>query len=339
MVLYEINKSLNNIMHTKKLFDAKEVLFLQDPKYQDTENILNRLVPGYNKISLTELFISPDKLYKPNGESLSLEEIKLIIFAPGLNYTYKHSLIKVLKHHYPEILLRNIDTVPYSNWHWENKFELFSALIHKSVETVKLPQTYVINPQATKEITQQFRESVMPNFPFVLKAALGSQGKSVKKINNAPEFNIFLDSILNIEGFDSKRNYYLMQEMIYSPMRSDYRIIAIQGKIIGGMERISNKKDEFRTNFSLGGDIRKMESIPEDIEDAVKEIYEKTRLTTIGFDFIRDNNSDLYLLEITTAPQRDGFNSLHGFDALEIKLLKLLERDQLRTINYPVNFS
>jgi RimK family alpha-L-glutamate ligase len=136
------------------------------------------------------------------------------------------------------------------------------------------------------------------DFPIIAKHSMGFQGKSVIKITNNKELVKRLDKI-----GENKLGIWLWQK--YLPVNWDLRIMVIGGKVIGSMKRIA-KKDEFRSNFSLGGDVEKWK-----LSDSDRKIAEKVakccNLDYCGVDIMKNQEGKSFVLEVNRQCQFKGF--------------------------------
>ena len=106
------------------------------------------------------------------------------------------------------------------------------------------------------------------SFPYVMKSVDGHGGSEVYLISSKEE-----------RKPDNKK--YIFQK--YLPNNGDVRLYVLNGKIIGAVKR-SNKQD-FRSNFSLGGEVEAYEPSKEMTEIALK-ISRLLKSDYIGVDFI-----------------------------------------------------
>ena len=106
------------------------------------------------------------------------------------------------------------------------------------------------------------------SFPYVMKSVDGHGGSEVCLISSKEE-----------RKPDNKK--YIFQK--YLPNNGDVRLYVLNGKIIGAVKR-SNKQD-FRSNFSLGGEVEAYEPSKEMTEIALK-ISRLLKSDYIGVDFI-----------------------------------------------------
>ena len=109
-------------------------------------------------------------------------------------------------------------------------------------------------------------------YPFVMKSLDGHGGQEVYLINSEDE----------MEPSDKK---YIYQG--YLANKGDVRLYVLNNKVIGAVKR-SNGQD-FRSNFSLGGEVEEYEPSKEMIKIALK-IAELLKSDYIGVDFIIYDN-------------------------------------------------
>jgi ribosomal protein S6--L-glutamate ligase len=135
-------------------------------------------------------------------------------------------------------------------------------------------------------------------WPVIAKHERGYQGKSVRKFDTWKEEKKFVKKI-------NEKNLGMFLWQKYLPTRWDIRVIVVGGKAIGGMKR-SAVGEEFRSNFSLGGDVEKWE-----LSDNEKNLAEKVAkvcgLDYGGVDIMKDEKGNNYILEINRQCQFQGF--------------------------------
>lgn len=139
--------------------------------------------------------------------------------------------------------------------------------------------------------------------PFIYKDILGYCGEQVYRIENQ-------DELAKVPGYSpksSKNRQYLAQ--YYWPIKFDYRILVLGQKAIGAMKRIAGNDQEFRTNFSLGGQVEKVELTPE-LEDLAVKAAGALRCDFAGIDIMQHQNR-LYIIEVNRYCGFQGFNQAH----------------------------
>lgn len=163
-------------------------------------------------------------------------------------------------------------------------------------------------------------ESVIENFkfPLVVKASHGRQGRSVFMAKNKEEL-----VKLSRELEESKRAFIIRE---FIPNDGDIRVFTVGFKAIGAMRRTPARKDEFRSNISLGG---KGEKFDLDKNKQVRDIAEKmaklTQTEIAGVDImIHKETGELYVLEVNPGPQFTGLEKYTGINAAE-EIIKYFE--------------
>jgi len=186
------------------------------------------------------------------------------------------------------------------------------------MDKIKQHGVYVTNdiPVVTTRVFYSKEQLLASSFefPLVCKYTKGFQGKSVVKINSRAKLEEYVDK----KG-EKNLGMYLWQT--YLPTRWDLRVIVIGGKAIGAMKR-SAVGDEFRSNFSLGGDVDSWKMSEEE-----KVLAEKTAdvcgLDYCGVDIMKDKNGNNYILEVNRACQYKGFEKATGINVAR-RVLEML---------------
>ncbi len=187
------------------------------------------------------------------------------------------------------------------------------------------------------------KEQVLQNdwvYPVIAKHEKGYQGKSVRKFDNEEELTRFVKKI-----HEKNIGMFLWQK--YLPTRWDLRVIVLDGKAIGAMKRSAVGK-EFRSNFSLGGDVQ-----PWDLSEADKVLAEKVAkvcgLDYCGVDIMKspkveslkskgemfwenekydENDYDSYILEVNRQCQFQGFEKSTGINVAKKVVEMFLEKNR-----------
>lgn len=152
------------------------------------------------------------------------------------------------------------------------------------------------------------REQVLDvdwEYPVIVKHERGSQGKSVRKIENRDELKEYLERI-------NEKNVGMMLWQKYLPTRWDLRVIVIDGKAIGAMKR-SAKGGEFRSNFSLGGDVNVWQ-LSDKERDLSERVAKVCNLDYCGVDIMKDGEGSDYILEVNRQCQFKGFEQATGIN-------------------------
>jgi RimK family alpha-L-glutamate ligase len=149
-------------------------------------------------------------------------------------------------------------------------------------------------------------------FPVVLKRNYGSKGTNVYLVNNVDELNQYMQEMLADQPANSpiKNTSFLLQEFIEESAGSDIRVLCLDGKIIGGIQRTA--QSGFKANISLGGTAKQLD-VDSELQSLCEKIVNEAGLFYVGLDFIRGNNGYL-AIEINTCAQFEGFEKATGIN-------------------------
>ena len=131
---------------------------------------------------------------------------------------------------------------------------------------------------------------------FIVKDNFGSRGRDVYLIKNQEDFN----------KIDRKNKIY--QEFIESSHGKDLRILVLGRKVLGGVMRSANNKEDFKANLSQGGIATQIEITPE-IEELALKVYDLFGFDFLGLDLLFDE-SGYTVCEINTNPGLKSFNAM-----------------------------
>ncbi|MFA7301778.1 MAG: hypothetical protein WC069_05685 [Candidatus Shapirobacteria bacterium] len=146
-------------------------------------------------------------------------------------------------------------------------------------------------------------------YPVIAKHEKGYQGKSVKKFDNEKQLQKFVKKINEINV-----GMFLWQKCL--PTRWDLRIIVLDGKAIGAMKRTA-VGDEFRSNFSLGGDVE-VWNLSENDKNLAEKVAKVCGLDYCGVDIMKDNEDKSYILEVNRQCQFQGFEKSTGINVAKL---------------------
>lgn len=179
---------------------------------------------------------------------------------------------------------------------------------------------------AQKNILNEARDSSSWEFPVILKGSGGDRGTRVFKADNLEELEKLVRDLRKSETEEGKR--YMLQE--YIPNDGDYRVLVLGKTVLGVMKRSSQKKEEFRNNYSAGGKVE-VADLPEEIKDLAVKAADVCGLWVAGVDVaFRDfDRSKPVIWEVNKGPQFKGFMAATGIDVPEemIKFLASLKRE------------
>lgn len=159
---------------------------------------------------------------------------------------------------------------------------------------------------------------ILPEFPFVLKGALGGEGSSIWLINDKNELDSTL-SVLQKKELEGLAGFVIQE---YLPnLQRDLRVVVIGDEIISYWRN----QDAFLHNIARGGEID-LESDPHLQERGralVRDLCTQTDINLAGFDLIfPEPKGDPLFLEINYTFGRTG---LGGSEAFYVLLKKAVE--------------
>ena len=141
------------------------------------------------------------------------------------------------------------------------------------------------------------------DFPCVLKSINGHGGNEVYLIKNLEDETKCLKQL---------KNKVIYQEYIENT--SDVRLYVLNNEIIGAVKR--ENKNDFRSNYSLGGHVSIYEPNQE-MKDIALKIAKILKSDYIGVDFIIDKNQ-IYLNEIEDPVGARMLYQTHHIDAIHL---------------------
>jgi len=146
-------------------------------------------------------------------------------------------------------------------------------------------------------------------YPVITKHEKGYQGKSVRKFDNEKELKKFVNKIN-----EKNLGMFLWQKCL--PTRWDIRVVIVDGKAIGGMKR-SAVGGEFRSNFSLGGEVKEW-NLSNEERDLAEKVARVCGLDYGGVDIMKDEKDRNYILEVNRQCQFQGFEKSTGINVAQM---------------------
>ena len=164
---------------------------------------------------------------------------------------------------------------------------------------------------------QYFREK---HGDVIIKPLYGNGGAGIFKIGEGdPNLNSLLELFQNISD-----EPIIMQKYLPEVIEGDKRVILIDGRPIGAINRIP-KKGEIRSNMHVGGKAVKVELTRRDLEicDKVGPLLREKGQVLVGLDIIGDMLTEINLTSPTGIQELEKFNSINVaeeiWNSLEIK--------------------
>ncbi len=155
------------------------------------------------------------------------------------------------------------------------------------------------------------------NFPVILKGSGGDRGTRVFKADNLNELEKLVRDLRKSETEEGRR--YMLQEYIEN--KGDYRVLILGEKVLGVMKRYRKDRQDFRNNFSMGGEVEVAE-LPPEIKKLAVKAAKVCGLMVAGVD-IMPKGDDYVVLEVNKGPQFWGFMKATGID-VPMEIVKFL---------------
>ena len=147
-------------------------------------------------------------------------------------------------------------------------------------------------------------ETIGGKFPVILKTLSGSKGIGIFYAESWKSLRSVLQVIWKINDEEE----ILVQQFIESSY--DVRVHVLGGEVIASMKRYV-MKDDFRSNYSLGGKVGKIK-ITEDQKDICVRSAKIVGATWAGVDFIEDKKGNVFVLEVNSSPGTEGIEKATG---------------------------
>jgi len=191
----------------------------------------------------------------------------------------------------------------YLKWTRMGKIGQHGVFLRNEIPVVPTKIFYTKEQVLESKIGDEF------SWPIIAKHEKGYQGKSVRKLDSFKELKKFVRRI-------KEKNVGMFLWQKYLPTKWDLRIIVLDGKAIGAMKRLA-VGDEFRSNFSLGGEVEIW-----NLSNKEKEIAEKVAkfcgLDYGGVDIMKDENNNSFVLEVNRQCQFQGFEKSTGINVAKL---------------------
>ena len=265
---------------------------------------IHRLIETASKKGIEIEVVSPDqfdlvvtredrKSILLNGEVVSLPDFLLPRMGAGTTY-FGMAVIRHLERLgvYTFNSAQCIDTV---------KDKLYSQQI-LAENNIPVPKTMLGKYPIDDELVDRYLK-----FPLVLKTLSGSMGKGVFLCDNKSQFNDLMELI---HVTNPKLNI-ILQEFIESSRGKDLRVFVVGGRPIACIERSSNDNN-FKANYSRGGQVTQFEMTPE-VKWLATETARLFGLEIAGIDLLFDGKH-FKICEANSSPGFKGIESCCDID-------------------------
>lgn len=202
----------------------------------------------------------------------------------------------------------------YLNWTRMGKIAQHGVFLENDIPVIPTRIFYTKEQVMESKFWREF------GWPVIAKHERGYQGKSVRKFETFSELRRFVRRI-------NEKNVGMFLWQKYLPTRWDLRVIVLDGKAIGSMKR-SAVGDEFRSNFSLGGNVETW-NLSESDRVLAEKVAKVCGLDYCGVDIMKDSfeeNANSYILEVNRQCQFQGFEKSTGINVAKLVVEMFLKK-------------
>ena len=183
----------------------------------------------------------------------------------------------------------------------KNKISMLYTLFSSGIP---IPKTHII--RSTHDLDNCLKD--INTYPIVLKSISGSGGIGVSLVESKRSITSVVDLVLEESGVFP----VIIQEFISESSGKDIRAFVVGNEVVTAMERSSAIEWEFRSNFSMGGNVRIIDLTEEEKKLAIKSAN-VCGLGFAGVDIVRSNNGPK-VLEVNANPGMKGIVTATGID-------------------------
>ncbi|OGZ60986.1 MAG: hypothetical protein A2919_00590 [Candidatus Spechtbacteria bacterium RIFCSPLOWO2_01_FULL_43_12] len=222
-----------------------------------------------------------------------------------LSHLYRHYLLiidYINRHHKHVLNEKTAKKIPFYD-------KLFQYYLMNKKGLPIVPSILYTGTQTPDLVYKRFKK------PYIAKNIEGFGGKQVLLVNRIKEVKKF------IRKFGTGK--LLVQK--YLPVKYDYRVLTIGNRVIGAMKRTAREGD-FRSNFSMGGSVEKVE-ISKEMEKLALKAAAVFNAEFSGVDIIK-HKGKYYVLEVNIFPGFEGFERATKINVAE-KLASYIEKKYL----------
>lgn len=252
----------------------------------------------------TKVFVKGEEINKENTLGLWFR----VAGTRSGKYTEARNLVIRLLHD-QNILAVNHEG--YLNWTRMGKISQHGVFLENDIPVIPTEIFYTKEQVLESKIGDDF------GWPVIAKHEKGFQGKSVRKFEEFKELEHFVKKI-------NEKNVGMFLWQKYLPTKWDLRIIVLNGQTIGAMKR-SAVGDEFRSNFSLGGNVE-VWNLSESDKQIAEKVAKVCGLDYCGVDIMKDEEGNSYVLEVNRQCQFQGFEKSTGINVAKLVVEMFLKR-------------
>jgi len=179
----------------------------------------------------------------------------------------------------------------------------YRTMLKMGAAAITSPKTALLQSMDTLDYALEQLDS---DFPYIVKTISGSKGVGVFFSESMKS----LTSILQVIWKINEEEELLIQEFIPAPF--DIRAHVLGDEVIAAMKRFVIK-DDFRSNYSQGGKIKKVKLTDEEKDICIKA-SKAVGATWGGVDFISNKKGEPFILEVNSSPGTAGIEEATGQD-------------------------
>lgn len=287
----------------------KEAIFRGFSVYQYTPKNLKLKNSGLFA-DVCMVSVVDDNIILSDSKSMLLEEFDVLLMRQDppvdMHYlTYTH----MLDHVKDKVLIVNNPT---------SVRDMPEKLFALSRFSKYMPETIVL------EDTDDAVNFLSAHEDVIVKPLYGYGGEGIKKFNNKHknEFKNYFNKLLSESGAP-----VMLQKFLANVARGDKRVILIDGKVVGAINRVP-PKDSFRANMVLGG-IPKQTSLTEQEKTICENVGKELKLRHIIFAGLDIIDGFLTEINITSPTGIHAINKLEGLvgdNKIECKIWNVIHQ-------------
>jgi len=167
-------------------------------------------------------------------------------------------------------------------------------------------------------------------FPFVIKGTNGKRGRAVWLSENKKQLDGLIED-LTIREILGER--FLAQEFIKASIR--VRVLVIGGKAMAAIVRPTRWKDHFGKEGPVKMSYKK---VPHKYSILAERAVNALSIDVAGVDILEDENGNLFILEVNSAPKWDSIKEDTGLN-VEREIIKFLITDKPRSTTLMDDFA
>lgn len=251
-----------------------------------------------------QVLITDERQMYVNGEWLALPDFVIAAFFGDTTY-HNISLLNNLES-------KGVLCINKASTLLKTKDKLLTLQL-LAAENIPVPKTLLLSfPCPIELIEKEF------SYPLVLKVIGGSKGDGVILIDSKKQFT---NTIQMLEAAEITQDV-LVQEFIATSKGRDVRVLIADFEPMAAMVRSTVKTDEFKSNYSIGGQVEPFDLTPQVIEIA-RKVSKILDLNTGGIDLLFTEDG-FKVCEANSMPGFIGMEKASGLDISSLLLKSVL---------------